>query len=63
MKVDVIVGMVLDFQKRNILTAKQLAQKYDVCERTVYRYIDMLSISLPIMVIHGRRGGYKLVEK
>ena len=45
------------------ITAKQIAEKLELNIRTVYRYIDSLSVSgVPIISDSGHNGGYSLVK-
>lgn len=45
------------------ITAKKLAERFEVSQRTIYRDIDILSSSgVPIYTNRGRNGGIKLVE-
>ena len=42
-------------------TAKELAEHFEISERTVYRDIDALcAAGVPLYAEHGRGGGYKL---
>ena len=43
-------------------TAKELAKKFEVSQRSIYRYIDALSLlGVPITTNIGRNGGIELV--
>lgn len=57
MKYDVILDMLFELLNRRKATAQYFAQKYSVSQRTVYRYVDVLSSSVPIEVRQGRGGG------
>ena len=57
MKFTILVEMLFDLLARRKLTAGYFAEKYQISERTVYRYLDCLSISVPVYVKRGRDGG------
>lgn len=57
MKYDVILDMLFELLNRRKATAQYFAQKYSISQRTVYRYVDVLSSSVPIEVRQGRGGG------
>lgn len=54
--------MMLLLQKRR-LTARQIAEKYDISTRSVYRYIEELDVSgVPVTVTRGRYGGIAIAD-
>ncbi|MTI31999.1 helix-turn-helix transcriptional regulator [Xanthovirga aplysinae] len=56
-----LTSLLTDLQSKRLLTAKELAEKYDVSTRTVYRDIRTLENSgVPIVTEEGK--GYSLVE-
>ena len=58
MHIDIIFGILLTLNRRRQVTAKYLANKYDVSVRTIYRYISILdSNSIPITTKKGKNGG------
>lgn len=57
MKFTILVEMLFDLLSKRRLTARYFAEKYEISERTVYRYIDCLSLSVPVYVKRGREGG------
>lgn len=57
MKFTILVEMLFDLLSRRKITARYFAEKYEISERTVYRYIDCLSLSVPVYVKRGREGG------
>lgn len=58
MHIDIIFGILLTLNRRRQVTAKYLANKYDVSVRTIYRYITILdSNSIPITTKKGKNGG------
>lgn len=57
MKFTILVEMLFDLLSKRKITARYFAEKYEISERTVYRYIDCLSLSVPVYVKRGREGG------
>ncbi|MGN1053314.1 MAG: helix-turn-helix transcriptional regulator, partial [Candidatus Scatosoma sp.] len=57
MKYDILLDMLFDLLGKHKATAQYFAQKYGVSERTAYRYVNVLSSSVPIEVKQGRGGG------
>lgn len=56
--------MLLDLVNKDMVTAKELSQKLEISERTVYRYIDKLSLSnIPIYTVAGKGGGICIGEE
>lgn len=48
---------------RGQVTAKELAEKFEVCERTIYRDIDALSSAgIPVYTSKGKGGGIRLLD-
>ena len=57
MKFTILLAILFDLLAKRKVTATYFAQKHDISVRTVYRYIDQLSISVPVYVKRGRNGG------
>ena len=57
MKFTILVEMLFDLLAKRKVTARYFAEKYEISERTVYRYLDCLSLSVPVYVKRGREGG------
>lgn len=57
MKYAILLKMLFDLLAKRRLTAGYFAEKYEISERTVYRYVDELSYAVPIYVKRGRDGG------
>lgn len=58
MQTDVIFGIMLSLLNKGTLSAKELAEKYDISTRTVYRYVNVLENSgVPIYSKSGKNGG------
>ena len=57
MKFTILVEMLFDLLSKRKVTARYFAEKYEISERAVYRYLDCLSLSVPVYVKCGREGG------
>ncbi|MBQ7923707.1 MAG: YafY family transcriptional regulator [Clostridia bacterium] len=58
MKFSILLEMVFDLLSKRKVTATYFADKFELSVRTVYRYIDDLTLAgLPIQVLRGRDGG------
>lgn len=62
MKFTILIQILFDLLAKRKLSARYFAHKYSISERTVYRYIDCLALSVPIYVKRGRNGGICLSE-
>lgn len=58
-----IFTMLIDLLNCPKMTARELAQKLEISERTVYRYVDVLSYAhIPVVCKKGRGGGIMIGE-
>ncbi len=57
MKFTIMLAILFDLLAKRKVTAIYLAEKHEISPRTVYRYIDLLSLNVPIHVKRGRNGG------
>ncbi|MCF6409815.1 helix-turn-helix transcriptional regulator [Pseudalkalibacillus salsuginis] len=63
MRGDRLVSILLLLQANGKMTAKQLAEKMEVSERTIYRDMDALSgTGIPVIADQGKNGGWRLLE-
>lgn len=63
MKIDRLFSIVVILLNKNNVTAKELAEKFEVSTRTIYRDIDVLSSAgIPIYTNKGTGGGISLLE-
>ncbi|SDL96023.1 Predicted DNA-binding transcriptional regulator YafY, contains an HTH and WYL domains [Sediminibacillus halophilus] len=63
MRGDRLISILLLLQSYNQLTAKQLSEKLEVSERTIYRDMDALSrIGIPVIAERGKQGGWSLLN-
>lgn len=64
MRADRLIMIILLLQTHKSITAKTLAEKLEVSERTIYRDIDTLSsLGVPLYTDRGRYGSIKLDGK
>jgi len=60
-KAERLNGIIFSLKENKRLTAKELAEIFEVSERTIYRDIDALSqIKVPIIAYDGLGGGYEI---
>ncbi|MBE5747193.1 MAG: YafY family transcriptional regulator [Clostridiales bacterium] len=57
MKFSILIAILFDLLAKRKMTATYLAEKYEISQRTVYRYIDLMSTTIPVYVKRGRNGG------
>ena len=62
MKIQALIEILFILLSKNKVSAKYLAERLGVSLRSVYRYIDELSIALPIYNTRGRNGGFSVSE-
>lgn len=62
MRTDRLVAILLMLQRREQVTAAEVAKELEVSERTARRDLDALAMSgIPVYSIQGRRGGWRLL--
>ena len=57
MKFAITISILFELLSKRHVTAAYLADKYGISQRTVYRYVELLSTAAPIYVKRGRSGG------
>ena len=57
MKFVILLDIFFELLAKRKVTATYLAQKHELSIRTIYRYVDLLSMCVPIFVLQGRNGG------
>lgn len=63
MKYQNLIDMLTTLLTRKSVTAKELSEKYNICQRSVYRYIeDLIIAGVPIETARGRYGGFYIPE-
>ena len=65
MQIPILVGILSTFlSSDNYVTANELAQKYEMSTRSIYRYVAVLSEGgVPIESQQGRGGGWRIKSK
>ncbi len=63
MKIDKLVGILSILLQKEKVTVHELAELYEVSDRTIYRYIDTLGMAgIPIFSKRGNGGGFSIME-
>lgn len=63
MRQEILLGMLFTLLSHDRVSAERLAEKYEICKRSVYRYIMALELAnVPIYVNKGRYGGYSVAD-
>lgn len=63
MRNDRLFGIVYTLLSKDSVTAKELADRFEVSTRTIYRDIDLLSsFNIPVYASKGKNGGISLLE-
>lgn len=63
MKIDRLIGITMYLLNRNVVSAKELAERFEVSVRTIVRDVDALSIAgIPISSSTGASGGYEILD-
>lgn len=61
MKQYLVFGIFLYISRRNKTTAKEIADTFEISPRTVYRYLDALSMAkVPVQTECGKNGGISI---
>src|SRR5690242_6735868 len=63
MRADRLLSIVLELQVHRRVTARELARRLEVSERTIHRDMEALSMTgVPVMAERGAGGGWALME-
>lgn len=63
MKIDRLIGITMYLLNRNIVSARELADKFEVSVRTIVRDVESLSMAgIPISSSTGASGGYEILD-
>lgn len=62
MKLDRLLGITMELLRQKKVTAPELAEKFEVSVRTIYRDMDTIGLAgIPIMATSGSTGGFELM--
>ncbi|MEK4487283.1 YafY family protein [Psychrobacillus sp. FSL H8-0484] len=62
MKIERLLSILVVLLNNEIVSADELAKKFEVSKRTIYRDIESLALAnLPVVTFHGRNGGVGLM--
>lgn len=63
MKFEIMMNILFEMMSKKIVSAKYLAQKYEVSVRTIYRYISALEMAgVPLYTTRGSAGGFSIID-
>lgn len=62
MKIQNLIETIFLLLSREKVSAKYLSERFNVSIRSVYRYIDDLSLTIPIFNARGRNGGFSISD-
>ena len=63
MKFETIINILFDLLAKRTVNATYLSQKYGVCVRTIYRYVETLEgAGVPLYTIRGKNGGFRIMD-
>ncbi len=63
MRIDRMMTIIVILLNRKRVTAKELAKKFEVSVRTIYRDIDAIDMAgIPIISYAGNNGGFGIME-
>ena len=62
MKCEIMIEILFMLLSKKRVTAEDISRRFLVSKRTVYRYLDELSLIVPIYVERGSKGGFSVVD-
>lgn len=63
MKIERLISMIYMLLNHEVISASELAEKYEVSQRTIYRDIDAIcAAGIPVVSYQGVNGGYGIME-
>lgn len=63
MKYQIMIDIMMTLLSRRKLTAQDIADKYDISTRSVYRYVEELNVcGVPVDISRGRYGGISIAD-
>lgn len=64
MQINRLIEIIVTLLNKNMITAKELAERFQVSTRTIYRDIEVLSSSgIPVYMSKGKGGGISILEE
>ena len=63
MKYPIMIKMLMMLTSRRKVTAREIADRFEISVRSVYRYVDELNVAgVPVDVVRGRYGGIFIAD-
>ena len=63
-KVERLISIIMILLKKDVVSAKEFAQLFNVAKRTILRDMETLSLSnIPVYSVNGAHGGYGIMEE
>ena len=63
MKIDRLLSIIVYLLNRDLVSARELAERYDVSMRTIQRDLETIDLAgIPILSVQGPRGGYGIMD-
>lgn len=63
MKIDRLLSIIVYLLNRELVSARELAERYGVSVRTIQRDIETIDLAgIPIMSVQGPHGGYGIID-
>lgn len=63
MKTDRLVSIIMTLLNKKRVSAKELAEQFEVSHRTIYRDIDAINAAgIPVCAVSGKGGGFEIME-
>lgn len=62
MKFEILLSVLFELLAKRKVTAGYLAKKHKVSNRTIHRYVDILSLTVPVEILRGRNGGIRIAD-
>lgn len=64
MKIDRLLGITIYLLNHDLVSARRLAEKFEVSQRTIQRDIASLNLAgIPIVSLAGTQGGYRILDR
>ncbi|MCL2500821.1 MAG: WYL domain-containing protein [Defluviitaleaceae bacterium] len=63
MKIDRLLGITMYLLNRDVVTSRELCEKFEVSQRTIIRDIESLNLAgIPVSSTTGNKGGYEILD-